>query len=971
LRIFAASCIYSSLLLFAGGLNAKQRLLVSADDADAYVSERQRCGETMSVRIVTSDSDYFVGQTVALQKLVAGAAAVLGFECGELETLEVRGIVNKDLYLLAEARKSEGWKTRERYNFAQIILDLEAFQPEAGNLSQLSKKVAKAKKLAGSERTPLPALLSKYRIAWAEDLQTAYLSWLASPSQSGTISGWQMLQERRASFTRAYSDLFGVGGLTDELNEIYESAESTWVYHYVDALSQSYVERLATENAWEHIETEDGYLPSSLPAPLRNNHRILAKLEERAAVVFRGLLNERLAELVVRNDFRQRLENIESSWDGLAELARLAGPFNGTDLESASDYRDMAKQAYEERLDFLVDTAQERLQMTSGRYEDIPGFIRASMAEIERFIALGNDRIAETLVASIRSQANEVAKSDFPAYRDRVDALPAVAASVDALLADAYAYREQTDLVPAFGQYSDYASSRVGPLREDVKADAIAAAALSETEAKTSVIGESLQVNIKDLVGEAALNGWQLVQLEFVRPDGRAIQSGPFAKVGWVLGPRQLKALQFRQNGESVQTLHLGPHESGTGKMTLLATEQEGQKTFIKKEERDAALRAYIAPPVTGFPDEKGVFDVDRLASDPDDPRRVAPGVSIEALDFERAVEAASKAYEVASENARVNYLFGRLLFLAGQMDTAEALLQLAHEKGYGSASLLLAEMRMSGLEEAGPRERVRLLEEGELYVVEAAKKGHPKAEEVRKQVGEILEMMRPVFSKQHFHEPEIMEAFFTRDFSLMKGINPAYVKDYIRVMNKELNSFQDLRQDNEMNRMIQEHVFGDTSDLNSAAASSLGNAMSILTEMMADPNKFIKEGVEAERNTEGARRDIMKMLQYLSMDEVPLLREEWKRFYRDPSSIMTERTLALQKSCREAYDYLRRLNRDYYLSDLGKDEIDPYCECVITTVRQYINEDEEDALIKNFVYLNRLLSKNQTLKMILSRCMR
>jgi TPR repeat protein len=80
----------------------------------------------------------------------------------------------------------------------------------------------------------------------------------------------------------------------------------------------------------------------------------------------------------------------------------------------------------------------------------------------------------------------------------------------------------------------------------------------------------------------------------------------------------------------------------------------------------------------------------DRLAGDPFDPHKGAPGVPFDNLDPEKAVPACRAAVEAASDEPRFSYQLGRALLHADKRHEAEALIRAAAEKRYPSAQQTL-----------------------------------------------------------------------------------------------------------------------------------------------------------------------------------------------------------------------------------------------------------------------------------------
>jgi hypothetical protein len=96
------------------------------------------------------------------------------------------------------------------------------------------------------------------------------------------------------------------------------------------------------------------------------------------------------------------------------------------------------------------------------------------------------------------------------------------------------------------------------------------------------------------------------------------------------------------------------------------------------------------------LPDEKGLEYValcDALAGDPDDPNKVTVGIPIKDLEFDKAYDACSKAYQSRSANARINFQLGRLYLIKKNYEKAHELFANAADSKYAAAQFQIGRM--------------------------------------------------------------------------------------------------------------------------------------------------------------------------------------------------------------------------------------------------------------------------------------
>ncbi len=83
------------------------------------------------------------------------------------------------------------------------------------------------------------------------------------------------------------------------------------------------------------------------------------------------------------------------------------------------------------------------------------------------------------------------------------------------------------------------------------------------------------------------------------------------------------------------------------------------------------------------------VTECDRLASHPEDPQRVAPGVAREAIDIPQALAVCAKAVAEDPANARLRYQLARLLFYGNQTSEAMREMRRSADDGHAQAQFV------------------------------------------------------------------------------------------------------------------------------------------------------------------------------------------------------------------------------------------------------------------------------------------
>lgn len=86
---------------------------------------------------------------------------------------------------------------------------------------------------------------------------------------------------------------------------------------------------------------------------------------------------------------------------------------------------------------------------------------------------------------------------------------------------------------------------------------------------------------------------------------------------------------------------------------------------------------------------DPAVTQCDRLASHPEDPDHVAPGVSSSKVDLPKAVAVCGAEIKKQPDNLRIRYQYARVLAYSGQSKLATEQMQIAADGGYPQAQFV------------------------------------------------------------------------------------------------------------------------------------------------------------------------------------------------------------------------------------------------------------------------------------------
>lgn len=153
LNTLAASAFALAAALPApSGAQAAERTLVSRDGIEALVHGADWCRQQVRITLESSDPEAdYLGDRVELQRFLGGVRAVMGFECPEVEALEIVGRAaggTRELFS-ASLHKNRGWVMEQVAVSSLLEVDSGSAMPPGG----AAPSTTEASPAAGSEPT--------------------------------------------------------------------------------------------------------------------------------------------------------------------------------------------------------------------------------------------------------------------------------------------------------------------------------------------------------------------------------------------------------------------------------------------------------------------------------------------------------------------------------------------------------------------------------------------------------------------------------------------------------------------------------------------------------------------------------------------------------------------------------------------------------------------------------------------------
>lgn len=675
-RKSAASGLFLTALLIQAGpalASGERELASEGDDVRLTIADDFQCGPNAEVEITTQSAGYFDQGAATIQRLADVSRAVLGFECTKITQITFSGFTDGVQVFQADAGKASKWALQSYPAPLEILaLFLSLREPDFFYLGTINAQLKPYLNVTGiKDSYQLQALekQAKRLAAIANGDTEAFIAYLESPAHD-----FKNYEEASRHFA-----------------DILEAIEK-----YARGEFPAY--RMAYE------ETEDSLKDafwSSRIASLIGEDKNVAQMVDDAAVAARDAGSNEFAEFIdtriaawVQEDVDLiALDTPEAPLYEIAlvadHLAAFPDPSRASGLPRTAEVLRAGPgqllPVFEERLQGLVSLAGDTIEDAGSAYTDVDAVLETGFALAEEFEDAGFADESEALIAGTFDHIDNILIAGLPTYKEELAGMRFTSETVAALQEQALVFEELSTEFPAFKPYQQAAEGTLTTNKRAICEGILREHGIDEDDFQKSI-----------LVGEVLTT---LVDFSCQVFEGQQQVTG-FDSKGW--------------SGSYVMTITDSEGEASQ----FLLQPADGAKDALRFAERldsedseaaDSDLQAYVArliePPPSGKPDANGVRACDRLGADPDDANKLAAGIDMESdeLDsdtFDRALDACIAAVEDAPDDPRQQYQLGRLLWYAGDADSAREFIDSAAASNYAPALYYKAEILLSTSED-------------------------------------------------------------------------------------------------------------------------------------------------------------------------------------------------------------------------------------------------------------------------------
>lgn len=446
------------------------------------------------------------------------------------------------------------------------------------------------------------------------------------------------------------------------------------------------------------------------------------------------------------SSFGQELSTLPQTWETIAALDKLAGEIETKQprIPVLAEYAAKVAARKVEGIDALRTEALTRVPALGSGVDDVELVIDESDQLARRFAKAGHDDFADEVRLAAADRLDELVIDGYDNFMAELQALGPTQESLETLRSLTLQYQTLGEHIPAFLDYQDAAVTRATEIDKAICQEA--QRPLESIDAKPLMV---LADNQARSLPEFACD---LYRREHRIESFEPIDGGDAYR------------MQLRLDEEEAVSVRLSQQSAEEGHpATLIGTaflSDDGEEP-ISKEDWAALSSDWSRKVPSGIPGADGVTDCDRLAADPNDPKKVAAGVADEVLDPEGAAEACVVALEVDPENVRLLFQLGRALYAAGLIDEARPYLETASQGNYAAAHAYLGDI----LSLSGTAEELTVT-----FYEKAIKGGYVAAKERLTIPGEIDFQKSPPEAGQFkltcFIQSEVFDAFGNFDGS-------------------------------------------------------------------------------------------------------------------------------------------------------------------------------------------------------------
>ncbi len=647
---------------------ADRELAADGDQVRLTINSTHRCGSEGTIKITTSSAAYFDQDAATIQRLSDTARAILSFECPKISKIQFIGYTDGTVVFKADAEKESNWALQtEPAPLERLALFFSLNEPDFFYLDTVYEQLEPYRKVSGmSETYQFKAYKKEVNrlIAVIDGDTEKFRSYLKNPGRDfgnfekvlahyknilRTIEKYA--PEQYPAYNKVYVEVSSSlknDYWTASVAKLIEDDEKTVKQVIADAAALT-----KSSKSSEFGSFVDGYLASWI--------------NEEASFIKDDLADAPLYEIAWVSEYL-------AGFPDLAEIK--AFPKTKTLIQQLSGE---LIPLIAQRIDALQLLAIGVIQETGTSYENVDTILETGFALAEEFENAGYTEQGRVLISTTIDHIDKTLKSDLQNFKNQLSALELTKETVAALQEQALEFSALSNEFNAFSAYKDAVENVLDVNKSQICENILKEAGVNQQDYKKQIAIGNAQTNLSMLACDLFEN--QHIITEFSQTDKQG---------AYILAIDEVDGTQSR--------FLLKPDNASKGKMLRAQMQLHDKEIPISEKDWEGYIAKLVLPPPDGKPDANGVRECDRLAADPNDPKKLATGVDYEkdAIDsaiLDRAIDACIAAVEHDSKDTRQHFQLGRVLWYAGDHKSAGEYIKLAADAKYTPALYYQAEI--------------------------------------------------------------------------------------------------------------------------------------------------------------------------------------------------------------------------------------------------------------------------------------
>jgi hypothetical protein len=647
-----------------------QSVRVGAIDARVNVVS-PTCSASMTVRVESPDVRLFANRQALMAEVKPHIVNQLSARCPTLQTVAIEGLVHLRRVYQADMGRGSDWMLAAR----QVPLDdaierLKAIPDGLQSLGQMHElREAAYRDFGGAEAE------DAREFSRAVALRADVIARDKLPEFTALVAALDASPESLSLIDRDFAaTVRHVEGLSSDRGSEYRRI----LDERRSAIRASIVTAVTREIGGEPATFENAHRRMLAAQTLADRYR--DSIPEAAAV---AIAAREQTELALRDGLPRFAGELSGEPFTFAAATRLSEQATSLALQARqftqlSPYRDAMAKRRDEILAKLFEDARHEIARTGRGLGDIAQVMDLAAERGGEFRRAGDDNRGKGLRVDALARVQAIANENIEAFGAQLRAIGEGRTGRLQLERLRRSYGELASAVPAFEAYRQAVERRA----EHHSQEACTAARQRS--------GQRNQDLDRMVVASTAISLGDLI-CRIDQADGAVAAPGGGIVTSLTGIFRSDFVLEYRSSDGVLSTITLRPSQAAgdAGALVGVSREIRGGTEPLSREHWLTFVERATRPRPRGLP-TAGVTECDSLASDPDDPGKLAAGVRLDAIDTDRAVEACIAARELDPQSARLKFQLGRSLEAVGLSEDAKRYYEAAARQGHAAAHAAL-----------------------------------------------------------------------------------------------------------------------------------------------------------------------------------------------------------------------------------------------------------------------------------------